>query len=233
MRTRISDFGLRIAGWKYTMLLLPLLVIVSPLAGVAGSSDTDAWLTELNDIEAKVEAFVPDKDHPDDPFVVITLREAVAAIREGNGGIGACLVDERTGRIVERGHNRQYEPYFRSDLHAEMDLITRYEEKVRARRSRPAGKPTAEQRKIEGLVLYTSVEPCPMCLSRIINVGIGKVYWAAEDLTGGMGYKIADLPQFWRDRASGQLFQPARCSTELKQLASRLFRHSMKKNKAK
>lgn len=200
---------------------------------VALPADSRVWMPELDEIEKKVNSYVPDEDYPDDAFVLVTLQEAVAAMREGNGGIGACLAREATGEVVERGHNRQYEPYFRSDLHAEMDLLTRYEEKVRARRGSPVGSPSNEQRRIAGLVLYTSLEPCPMCLSRIINMGIRKVYWAAADPEGGMGLKVRDLPPFWRKRASDQLFEPARCSVELKQLADRLFRHSMARRQAK
>lgn len=217
-----------------TLLLLVLFCFLLSFGSPESEAESvNARLSDLNDIEKKVEAYVSDQSCPDDRFIVITLREAIAGIREGNGGIGACLVKEATGEIVERGHNRQYEPYFRSDLHAEMDVLTRYEEKVKARRSGLVGSPSNEQRKISGLVLYTSLEPCPMCLSRIINMGIRKVFWAAADPEGGMGRKVRDLPPFWRERASGQFFKPARCSVELKQLADHLFRYSMAHRQAK
>jgi tRNA(adenine34) deaminase len=96
-----------------------------------------------------------------------TLQEALAGSRENNGGVGACLVRERTGQIVERGHNRQFAPYFRSDLHAEMDLLTRYEGRVKARGADNPSASREVQRQIQGLILYTSVETCPMCLTRI------------------------------------------------------------------
>lgn len=224
-----SEIGI----WKLRILLtlvaLSFLIPQGVLSSEAG--DPKASLPALEEIEKRVNAYIPDKDFPDDPFILVTLQEAIAAVREGNGGIGACLVRGGTGEIVERGHNRQYEPYFRSDLHAEMDLLTRYEERVKGRRGAPAGTPSAEQRKISGLALYTSLEPCPMCLSRIINMGIQKIYWASADPEGGMGHKVRDLPPFWRDRASDQLFEPARCSEELRRLADQLFRHSMAKRK--
>jgi tRNA(adenine34) deaminase len=208
-------------------LLMMTLLISWPCDTGAGNGDNKAMLSELDEIEKKVKAHVPAKEYPDDPFILVTLQEAITAIREGNGGIGACLVKSTTGEIVERGHNRQFEPYFRSDLHAEMDLLNRYEDSVKGRRQGRGTMPTAEQRKIEDLALYTSLEPCPMCLTRIINIGVKKVYFAVSDPTGGMAYKLGDLPPFWRDRASGQVFEPARCSSELRQLARRLFRHSM------
>jgi anaerobic selenocysteine-containing dehydrogenase len=51
--------------------------------------------------------------------------EEVAEHFFSTSGIGACLVREKSGEIIERGHNRQHSPYFRSDLHAEMDLLDR------------------------------------------------------------------------------------------------------------
>lgn len=221
-------------SWQIVLIVILILLTTWPCrAASADKFDGKVWLRELDEIEKTVNGYVPDKAHPDDPFILVTIQEAIAAIREGNGGIGACLVRESTGEIVERGHNRQYEPYFRSDLHAEMDLLTRYEERVRARKGSVAGNPSGEQRKIAGLVLYTSLEPCPMCLSRIVNMGIRKVCWAAPDPEGGMGHKIRDLPPFWRDRASVQIFEAARCSADLRQLADRLFRHSMARRQAK
>lgn len=204
------------------MFLLPLLLWLH-----FGFSAEDQ-LPDLNAIEKRINAYILDKRYPDDPFVVVTVREALAGGRERNGGIGACLVEESTGKIVEVGHNRQFEPYFRSDLHAEMDLLTRYEERLKARRIMNSSIPMEEQRKMEGLVLYTSVEPCPMCLSRIINARLKKVYYAAPDPSGGMAHQIQGLPAFWRELASGSIFEPARCSPELVDIAKALFRPMVK-----
>jgi cytosine deaminase len=190
---------------------------------MSGEAQKKSLPPDPEEIERRINAFVPDKKYPDDPFVLVAVQEALAGLRENNGGVGACLVEEATGKIVERGHNRQFAPYFRSDLHAEMDLLNRYEERVKARRSDNPSAPPEKQRKVEGLVLYTSMEPCPMCLSRIINSRIKKVYYAAPDLTGGMARKVHDLPEFWRELASGAVFEPARCSPALTAIAKDLF----------
>ena len=179
----------------------------------------------LDEIEKQINAFVPDPARPDDPFILVTLKEALKGGRERNGGIGACLVREATGEIVEWSHNRQYEPHFRSDLHAEMDLLNRYEERMRITRSRDPKDPSFRNpRNMNGLVLYTSVEPCPMCLTRIINAGVKKVYYALTDDNGGMAHRFDNLPPFWRSMAQGMILEPARCSPELKDLAKQLFR---------
>lgn len=203
-------------------LIFCIIVALSFAVPYAFADDNEkSWLTELDGIEKRANSYVPDPQYPDDFFILVTIREAIAGSRENNGGIGACLVREATGEIVEKGHNRQYEPYFRSDLHAEMDLLTRYEERVKAQRSQPPS--LGDPRKIGGLVLYSSVEPCPMCLTRIINIGLKKVFFAIPDPAGGMIQRIKDLPPFWRDMAAGNVYAPAKCSPELKDLATRLF----------
>jgi cytosine deaminase len=215
-----------ITSFKIIIILLAVVIyLASVVSGFAQENKRKVWLVKLSEIEKRVNAFVPDPAYPDDPFILVTLKEAIAGSREENGGIGACLVREAGGEIVERGHNRQFEPYYRSDLHAEMDLLNRYEERVRARRPGGRGTPSsAETRKMGGLVLYTSVEPCPMCLTRIINTGIKKVLYATPDQTGGMATRISSLPPFWQNMAGDNIYQAAHCSPELTAIAKRLFR---------
>jgi cytosine deaminase len=179
----------------------------------------------LDEIEKQINAFIPNPAYSDDPFILVTVKEALMGGKERNGGIGACLVREATGEIVERGHNRQYEPYFRSDLHAEMDLLNRYEERMRLKRSRdPKDLSYRNPRNMNGLILYTSVEPCPMCLTRIINAGVKKVYYALTDDNGGMAHRFDNLPPFWQSMAQSIILEPTRCSPELKEIAQKLFR---------
>lgn len=73
------------------------------------------------------------------------------------------------------------------------------------------------------MVLYAFVEPCPMCLARIINTRLKKVYYAAADPTGGMAQRFQNLQPFWQELAMGSIFGPARCSPELSALAKALF----------
>jgi tRNA(adenine34) deaminase len=188
----------------------------------AGEDETKA-AAELDALEKQVLTLVPDPRYPQDPFILITLQEAIAAKREGSGGIGACLIRESTGEVVMRGHNRQFTPYWRSDMHAEMDLMNRYEDSVRILKN--SGR---NPRNLEGLVLFSSVEPCPMCFTRIINTGIKKAYYAAADPEGGMVHKLADLPAFWRESAQGNIYAEANCSPAMKELAGRIFKHGMR-----
>lgn len=183
-----------------------------------------ARIQYLDGIEKDINAFRPDPRFPDDQYVLETVREAMKGARSRNGGIGACLVREATGEVLERGHNSQYEPWFRSDRHAEMDLLDRWEERMRFTRSRNPSDPSyLDPRAADGIVLYTSVEPCPMCLTRIINSGIKKVYYAAPDISGGMARRFDSLPPFWKGMAEGMVLAPARCSPALADIAARLF----------
>lgn len=214
---------------RVSTALLFLLVLLFSLPACQhtppGGYVPPARIHYLDGIEKDINTYVPDPRFPDDPFVLETVREALKGARERNGGIGACLVREATGEILERGRNSQYEPYFRSDLHAEMDLLDRWEERMRLTRSRDPREATyLDPRAAEGIVLYTSVEPCPMCLTRIINSGIKKVYYAAPDINGGMARRFDSLPPFWKGMAEGMVLEPARCSPALANIAARLFR---------
>jgi cytosine deaminase len=219
-------------GWKITAQVLKktrwgagIVLLAAGLffATTYAGEDESKFATEFAALERQVRTLAPDPHYPQDPFILITLQEAIAARQEGSGGIGACLIRESTGEIVMRGHNRQFSPYWRSDMHAEMDLMNRYEDSVRILKN--SGR---NPRNLEGLVLYSSVEPCPMCLTRIINTGLKKVYYAAADPSGGMVHKLDDLPAFWREFAQGNLYAEANCSPAMKEIADRLFKHGMR-----
>jgi tRNA(adenine34) deaminase len=203
-------------GRRLGRVLWIILIACMPFAAFY-ADDEKAAADEMANIEHRIHSLTPDPRYRDDPFILVTLQEAIAAKREGSGGVGACLVRESSGEIVARGHNRQYSPYFRSDMHAEMDLLDRFED---ARRAPKGDNP----RQLDGLVLYSSVEPCPMCLTRIINTGLRKTYYAASDPTGGMVHKMSDLPLYWRDAAAGRTYAKADCSPAMEEIAARLFR---------
>jgi tRNA(adenine34) deaminase len=207
---------------KFLFTLTVLFVLFQ--FSLAGDAPKKELAPDIIELEKKITAYIPDAQYPDDRFVLVTVQEALAGLKENNGGVGACLVRESTGEVVEQAHNRQFVPYFRSDLHAEMQLLTQYEERIKARRSDNPATPQAEQRQVDGLVLYTSMEPCPMCLARIINIRLKKVYYAAPDPSGGMAQKIQSLPTFWQELGAGSSFEPARCSPELSAIAKSLFR---------
>jgi len=171
----------------------------------------------LEQLKSRIDELVPDKNYSHDQFVIITLQEAIRAALEGNFGVGAVLIRNRK-QIVQRGHNRVFSPHFRSDMHAEMDVITKFEE----------GHKDIES--MDGYTLFSSVEPCPMCLTRLITSGVRKVYYAVIDQDGGMANRLAYMPYEWKELAQRQEFTLAECSSELSEIALRVFMETVEKN---
>jgi tRNA(adenine34) deaminase len=166
--------------------------------------------TTLDQLEARLAACVPDPALADDPFVLITLRQAFAAAREGNAAVGAALVGP-DGKLALAARNRMFRPYFRSDLHAEMELLTNYEEILK-------GDST-----LKGYTLYSSLEPCEMCTIRIINSGVSHVRFAARDEGKGGITGPNKMAPHWERLAAAQTFAQARCSPEFAALGLEVF----------
>ncbi|MCG8529685.1 MAG: deaminase, partial [Desulfovibrionales bacterium] len=177
----------------------------------------------------QIRAYEIDKAYKDDALGLIVIKQGLKAVEKGSGGIGACLINARTQKIVETGQNRQFDGHFRSDLHAEMDLLNRYEERAQKGRASQTG---IDPRACTDLILVSSMEPCPMCLTRIINSGIKTVLYVKEDPTGGMVTRMGNLPPFWKAFAADREFKRAHCSPRLRQLAHDLF-HLTKRKFAK
>lgn len=175
---------------------------------------------ELDKLEKKVNALTPDSQYPHDKFIIITLNEAIAAAKEGNFGVGAVLVRE-DGEVIQRGHNHVFNPYFRSDMHAEMDTMNKFEEGFRDIES------------MKGFVLFSSVEPCPMCFLRLIISGVEKVYYAVVDEDGGMVQRFEHLPPEWKELAQRQKFALAQCSPVLSEIALQIFLSTVGENDRK
>lgn len=167
-------------------------------------------LKKLNNFEKKVKNYSPHQNFPDDKFIKITIQEAILAVREGNIGVGAVLVN-KNGDIIQRGHNHLFYPYFRSDLHAEMDVMTKFEERYKNITS------------MKEFILFTSLEPCPMCLTRLICSGVHKIIYGAEDKEGANVKELNCMPPIWIKLSENQQFMQANCSKILKALAFEIF----------
>ncbi len=169
-------------------------------------------IRSLKSLNAALKSLKTRASHPDDEYIHAACVDAIATAEEGNFGVGALLVDDK-GCIVSRGRNRVFRPHFRSDLHAEMDAMNQYED---AQASRPRSR-------LEQFVMYTTLEPCPMCTARLITAGVGTVKFGAPDKLGGMASRIGQLPPVWTDLASGITFTRADCSPELSELCFAIF----------
>lgn len=98
-------------------------------------------------------------------FMLKAIEEAKLGIHHNHGGpFGAVIVKDN--QIVGRGHNcvpSTNDP----TAHAEMNAI------------RNACQ-TLNTFNLKGCVIYTSCEPCPMCLAAIYWARLDKVYYAAN-----------------------------------------------------
>ena len=156
----------------------------------------------------------PERAH--EAHAVQACRLAVQALSVGTYGVGALLVDA-DGAVVVEGHNRVRGPEgFRSDLHAEMVVTNEYE---------ALELPRDEAR---SHTLITSLESCPMCLTRLVVAGFGTVLHLADDPVGGMVRRRQHLPPVFRTIAEhhGQVWQAADCSDELRAAAFRIWDES-------
>ena len=94
----------------------------------------------------------------------IALSEQTALVDSAGGAFGCVIVQD--GRIIAEGANRvvaENDPTW----HAEMAAI------------RKACKAEGSF-KLRDATLYTSAEPCPMCMAAVYWAGIKTVYYAAQ-----------------------------------------------------
>ena len=167
-------------------------------------------LQQLNELEERVLNFIPSEKH--DVFAIAVISEAISAAKNGSYGVGAVLVNNETNEIVYRGQNKVFIE-FRSDLHAEMDLLNTFEIQNKGNSRDLLG----------NITLFSSLESCPMCLCRIITSGVQEVYHLADDFGGGMVHLYDQLPPVWKDISEGRTFKKAECSEELSEIAEKVF----------
>ena len=149
-------------------------------------------------------------EHGDQELGLLACREALGAAARGNGGVGAVLIDPK-GAVIERGQNEAFYPNFRSDRHAEMVVMNAFEARC----------PTLDN--MRGHTLVSSLEPCPMCVARLLITGVETVKFLALDELGGMATHVHQLPTVWERLGQRVEFVLADVSEELRQLALDAF----------
>jgi tRNA(adenine34) deaminase len=102
-------------------------------------------------------------------YLAYALEEAEKAFQKGNLPVGAVLVDSG-GRILGRAQNTMWTEGGYA-YHAEIALIL-------ANQARLSEDPWT-------VTLYSSLEPCIMCLGAAIIGRVGRVVWAADDYWAG------------------------------------------------
>jgi guanine deaminase len=98
------------------------------------------------------------------PFMEIAVSEAKRAVESGDGGpFGAVVI--RNGKIVASSHNEVLKTKDPT-AHAEMLAIKRASSKLK-------------RFDLSDCELYSTCEPCPMCLGAVLWARIGKIYYGA------------------------------------------------------
>ncbi|MBB5225576.1 nucleoside deaminase [Treponema ruminis] len=126
------------------------------------------------------------------------LKEAYEGIEKKHGGPFASVI-VKDGKIIGRGHNKvllNHDP----TCHGEIEAI------------RDACKKTGSH-DLSGAELYTTAEPCPMCLGAILWANISKVYYGCtiED-TDKIGFRDNKFYKIFSNRQSiAQEFEREKC----------------------
>ena len=100
-----------------------------------------------------------------DQYMKLALDEAYEGINNGDGGpFGAVIVKD--GKVIGKGHNKVVKNADPT-CHGEMEAI------------RDACKNLGTF-DLSGSTIYTTGEPCPMCLGAIMWANIDKVYYGCD-----------------------------------------------------
>ena len=95
-------------------------------------------------------------------FMQLAIKEARTSVRRRDGGpFGAVVV--KNGKVVASGHNHVLKNND-STRHGEIDAIRKAERKLRTY-------------DLSGCEIYTTGEPCPMCLSALYWAGVERIFY--------------------------------------------------------
>lgn len=108
-------------------------------------------------------------------FMKVAIEEAKAGIENNEGGpFGAVIVKD--GKIVGQGHNqvlKKHDPTCHGEImaiHAACEKLGTFD--------------------LSGCEIYTTGEPCPMCLGAILWANISKVYYGCNVVdTANIGFR--------------------------------------------
>ena len=98
----------------------------------------------------------------ENPYMTEAIREALDGISQGHGGPFGCVI-VKDDEIVGKGHNMVLADKD-STAHGEITAIRNAEDAL-------------DSYDLSGCELYTTGEPCPMCLYAILWANISKVYY--------------------------------------------------------
>lgn len=127
----------------------------------------------------------------DDGWLSLAIELAVSNVHDGGGPFGAVIVQD--GELVGRGQNRVTRD---NDPTAHAEVVA-----IRAACS------ALNTFSLAGATLYTSCEPCPLCLSAALWARVARVVYAADrDDAARGGFDDREFYElFARDRSTWQV----------------------------
>jgi tRNA(adenine34) deaminase len=118
---------------------------------------------------------------------VMCFKRAIALALEaekcGNLPIGAVISYQ--GKIVAEGANAIWQPTFNPNRHAEIEALRKV--------------PEALWRHSRELTLYSTLEPCLMCLGAILLHQVGRVLYGSADHYGGASKVAGHMPPYFEE----------------------------------
>jgi tRNA(Arg) A34 adenosine deaminase TadA len=165
-------------------------------------------------IQTYLNSVQPEPQYADDVYAKAANLQALKSAMQGGYGIGSVLINQE-GKIIAAAHNSQIQRH-RSDLHAEMTLLTDFEE------SRLAKQYVNIYIYKPGLTVFSSAEPCPMCFIRINTTGADTKY-CTPGPDDGMASRTDFLPPNWKEMALQRKVSLGNCSPVMQKISHLLF----------
>lgn len=114
----------------------------------------------------------------DRQYMRLAIEEAVKAGQSEEVPVGAVLVDA-AGEVVTRAHN---ETITRRDPSAHAEMLA-----IRAACAK------LDNYRLTGMRLFTTIEPCLMCMGAIIHARLAEVVYGARDPKWGAAGSLYDF----------------------------------------
>jgi tRNA(adenine34) deaminase len=114
------------------------------------------------------------------------IELAHKAEKQKNLPIGVVICLE--GQVIAEGQNAIWHPRFNPNRHAEIEALHNVPEHL--------------WEHARNMTLYTTLEPCLMCMGAILLHRIGRVMYGSSDDYGGASLVIGHLPVYFEDMAS-------------------------------
>ena len=118
-----------------------------------------------------------------DEFMLEAMKNADLAVAQGNAPFGVIVVDKDTKEIIWRDHDRVKEKCDPT-AHGEINAIRGLCHKL-------------QTLSLSNTIFYTTSEPCPTCLSAMVEARVPRNFYGAEtETTASLPVKAVDLAKY-------------------------------------